>query len=151
MSCFADVVPGYMIAEAMSITCLFECIGVFTMPNIAGRVADITGNMGEILAPKIPNLSLSLRALRISVLRPRKVPNEFRLRTNYSAAPIHIAGLLICIGGVFNCIAGVQKARSRDSKEPKMVMPSITITLPSNDNSTETTEISKSQNVKTIS
>ena len=41
-SCYGDVVPLHLFAEAISITCIFECIGVFAMPNVAGKLTDMT-------------------------------------------------------------------------------------------------------------
>ena len=70
-----------MIAEAMSITCLFECIGVFTMPNIAGRVADITGNMG-----KSPEMDQKRRDLKQSGSEPE---TKFELTVQFSGSYSH--------------------------------------------------------------
>ena len=77
-SCYGDVVPLHLFAEAISITCIFECIGVFTMPNVAGRLADVTHSM---------------------------------------ASPVHIAGVLIAIGGVLQCVAGYAKGRNVEEKK----------------------------------
>ena len=47
-SCYGDVVPLHLFAEAISITCIFECVGVFAMPNVAGKIADITTRFGVL-------------------------------------------------------------------------------------------------------
>ena len=45
-ACYAEVVPLTMLSEALALTCLLECAGVFGMPILAGKIADQTGNMG---------------------------------------------------------------------------------------------------------
>merc|ERR1712048_433450 len=44
-ACYAEVVPLYLLSDALALTCMMECPGVFGMPLLAAYLADITGNM----------------------------------------------------------------------------------------------------------